>query len=246
MALVDQENHATAQKIRQHHAAMVKNLAAQVARLADTVGQDNWQAARDALAAHVRKEILPHAKAEEATIYAEARARSSLSALIDAMTLEHRHIAALTEEIANAPSALAALQAGAGLASLFAAHAQGENDVILPPLEEDPNVQLDRILHDMHHELTQAAPSEAQAPAAPDGGNEPIFLDVREIPHAQRHTIIFGLVAHLNPAQRLVLSVDHDPLPLRYQLEAQYGERLNWVYEAEGPREWRVVLTVSA
>jgi uncharacterized protein (DUF2249 family) len=36
--------------------------------------------------------------------------------------------------------------------------------------------------------------------------------------------------------------VDHDPRPLRYQLEARHGSCCDWAYLEQGPDVWRVRL----
>ncbi|MBN9492210.1 DUF2249 domain-containing protein [bacterium] len=65
-------------------------------------------------------------------------------------------------------------------------------------------------------------------------------LDVRELPHGQRHTVIFAAYAALQPGQSFVLVNDHDPRPLRYMFEAEHRNAFSWVYEEEGPQTWRV------
>ena len=40
----------------------------------------------------------------------------------------------------------------------------------------------------------------------------------------------------------LQIVVDHDPKPLRLQLEARHGSRCNWSYLEKGPDIWRVRL----
>lgn len=168
-----------------------------------------------------------------------AARRPGLGALIDAMVLEHGAIGRLTQEAAAATAPDAALCAAAGLVALFAAHAGIENDVILPPLENDPGVDVSEVLGHMHETLS----GHASAPSAPDGDADgDAHLDVRSVPHAQRHTLIFGLVSHLKPDQALILTVDHDPLPLRYQLEATRPGAFGWEYQLEGPAMWRVAI----
>lgn len=238
------QNAAVGETIRHHHARMVEALEAQVSRLAQASLEDDWQAARAALVDHVRREIIPHAKAEEATIYHAARQEPQLTPLITAMVLEHGHILKLTDDLASASNALAALRIGAGLEALFAAHADNENSVIVPALEGDRNVSLRDILREM--QLKLAAASETADPNAPPADDDPILLDVRQVPHAQRHALIVGLLSHLGEHQRLILTVDHDPLPLRYQLAARYGDRLGWAYEDNGPKVWRIVVTLGA
>jgi uncharacterized protein (DUF2249 family) len=65
-------------------------------------------------------------------------------------------------------------------------------------------------------------------------------LDVRtEIPK-RRHEIIFESFAGLAPGAAYVLVNDHDPKPLRYQLEAENAGEFTWEYLEEGPEVWRV------
>jgi organic hydroperoxide reductase OsmC/OhrA len=65
-----------------------------------------------------------------------------------------------------------------------------------------------------------------------DGGAN--LLDVRSIPPPRRHQLIFGLLDRLPPGEALVLINDHDPLPLRYQLEATRESAYGWEYLEEG------------
>ncbi len=67
-------------------------------------------------------------------------------------------------------------------------------------------------------------------------------IDVKEIDPRHRHTIIQQLFAHLAPGASLQLVVDHDPKPLRFQLEAKYGAHCQWTYLEQGPDNWRVRL----
>ena len=67
-------------------------------------------------------------------------------------------------------------------------------------------------------------------------------LDVRRLPHAERHGTIFGLLPRLAPDQALVLTVDHDPQPLRYQLQALFPDAFGWEYLQRGPTLWRVAV----
>jgi uncharacterized protein (DUF2249 family) len=63
---------------------------------------------------------------------------------------------------------------------------------------------------------------------------------VRDLPPAQRHTTIFDACHGLLPGAGFVLVNDHDPRPLRYQLEAQYPGEHTWDYLQTGPGVWRV------
>lgn len=75
---------------------------------------------------------------------------------------------------------------------------------------------------------------------------QPGDLDVRALAPAQRHERIFAAVAALLPGESFVLTNDHDPKPLRYQLDAEEPGQIAWTYLAEGPEVWRVQLTRAA
>jgi uncharacterized protein (DUF2249 family)/iron-sulfur cluster repair protein YtfE (RIC family) len=80
----------------------------------------------------------------------------------------------------------------------------------------------------------------ARGEAAPAGDAEEPDLDVRQVSHAQRHGLIFTAYRALRPGRGFVLVNDHDPLPLRYQFEAQYTGEYTWDYLEAGPTVWRV------
>ena len=65
-------------------------------------------------------------------------------------------------------------------------------------------------------------------------------LDVRPLPHGQRHESIFAAFGLLASGTAFVLVNDHDPKPLRYQFEAQHGDGFTWDYLESGPTVWRV------
>ncbi len=73
--------------------------------------------------------------------------------------------------------------------------------------------------------------------AAESTGGE---LDVRSLAPARRHEVIFSTIDHLAAGGDLTLVNDHDPLPLRYQLEATRGDLFSWEYLEQGPTTWRV------
>lgn len=76
--------------------------------------------------------------------------------------------------------------------------------------------------------------------AADDTDEEEPDLDVRELAHFKRHDVIFTAYRALRPGRGFVLVNDHDPLPLRYQFEAEHAGRFTWDYLEAGPQVWRV------
>ncbi len=68
-------------------------------------------------------------------------------------------------------------------------------------------------------------------------------LDVREIPPAQRHPLIFQTFESLAPGEAMRLINDHDPKPLYYQFAAELTGQFEWEYEEQGPEAWKVRIT---
>jgi uncharacterized protein (DUF2249 family) len=66
------------------------------------------------------------------------------------------------------------------------------------------------------------------------------IIDVREVPPARRHPLIFETFEALDPGTSFVLVNDHDPKPLYYQLAAEQPGTFTWDYLEEGPEVWRV------
>lgn len=66
------------------------------------------------------------------------------------------------------------------------------------------------------------------------------LIDVRIIPPAERHPKIFGMLNALAPGGSMLITSDHDPRPLHYQLQANYPGIFDWDYLEQGPVVWRV------
>ena len=71
-------------------------------------------------------------------------------------------------------------------------------------------------------------------------------LDVRPMPPKVRHETFFERIDQLATGETLRLVNDHDPLPLRYQLDATRPHQFRWEYVEQGPEEWAVDVTSRA
>jgi uncharacterized protein (DUF2249 family) len=67
-----------------------------------------------------------------------------------------------------------------------------------------------------------------------------LTLDVRTLPAPQRHERIFALLDQLAIGQELVLINDHEPRPLRYQIQAAQPESFAWDPQQTAVHEWTV------
>lgn len=71
-------------------------------------------------------------------------------------------------------------------------------------------------------------------------------IDVTQIEPKIRHDTIFDRLDALSPGEALRLVVDHDPVPLRYQLDATRGRQFDWSPVMSGPEEWQIDITCRA
>lgn len=76
--------------------------------------------------------------------------------------------------------------------------------------------------------------------------SQPLVIDVRPIPKPQRHPLIFDALEQLASGESLVVHNDHNPIPLRGQVEAIFGPQFSWSYLEEGPEEFRLQFTREA
>jgi len=69
------------------------------------------------------------------------------------------------------------------------------------------------------------------------------ILDVTKLHPSVKHQTIFEKIGKLNQGESLTIHNDHDPKPLRYQLENMWGNTFGWEYLEEGPEWWKVKIT---
>ncbi|HVU32657.1 MAG TPA: DUF2249 domain-containing protein [Opitutaceae bacterium] len=68
-------------------------------------------------------------------------------------------------------------------------------------------------------------------------------LDVRPLAGRIKHATIFQRWFDLPVGAHFVLVNDHDPVPLKYQFDAEYTGAFTWEYLERGPEEFRVKIT---
>jgi len=68
-------------------------------------------------------------------------------------------------------------------------------------------------------------------------------LDLRQTPRERRHSIVFYAFDELPVGGSFFLVNDHDPQPLRAQMEQLRPGELSWEYELRGPYEFRIRVT---
>jgi uncharacterized protein (DUF2249 family)/iron-sulfur cluster repair protein YtfE (RIC family) len=232
---------AAAAAVEQHHAQLSGALALKVEAVVTAV---DWRVAQHELVAWCRRELVPHALAEEQALYPAAHGKPEARLLIDGMLAEHAVLTGLVSEVAAADSDIRAAAAATALRVLFDSHLQKENELVLPLLVADPEVSVAALLEGMH-ELLGAAHGAAEEDGCghqctcgeADGPDLP-ELDARAVPHAIRHATIFGALDSIRPGGGLVLIAPHDPLPLLKQVEQRAPGAFEVSYRERGPEAW--------
>ena len=242
--------------IRAHHRALAETLDGYTADLEAGVSSlDTASLAEllDGLTGFLTGELLPHARGEEQSLYPALdpiiREHGSPTAT---MRVDHEYIGQYARQIGETARRLRAAgeQERAVLAKqlarqaiqlqgLFAVHLAKEERVYLPLVEQ-------AISAGDQHALLAALHDEADGAGDGAGENAIEALDVRDLPPAQRHQIIFARFNALPVGGSFELVNDHDPKPLYYQLTAEYTGQLLWQYLEQGPQVWRVRMGKAA
>lgn len=147
-----------ARTIVHHHAVLRRGLERRVGTLCDAV--ENGVPHEQALAVlreYVTAEILPHAEAEERTLYLDATADARGSELVRTLADEHSELAYLAGRLRPGVDGSEAATMAEWIATLFASHAAKENDLLLPALSSS-DADLAVLLADMHR-ARPAAPA---------------------------------------------------------------------------------------
>lgn len=234
--------------IRTHHAELAQKLMEYAGQFDAGINQFDVSLLTDLLTqlgSFLTDELLPHAQGEERVLYpALDPVIAQHGSPTSTIRIDHEYLTRFIQEATDLAGKLrsvgqrerdpiaAQLQQVLGqLQTLLTVHLAKEEQVYLPLVEQhfSPDEQ-QRLLGELH----EAA---AQIPRAEDGHE---LLDVRSLPPAQRHSLIFVRFAALAEGEWFVLVNDHDPKPLYYQLNFEYRGALIWDYLEQGPEDWRV------
>jgi uncharacterized protein (DUF2249 family) len=249
-----------AEAVEQHHAQMAGTLAVRVEALVAAAAAGDRTRAEDARAVLVswcEQDLVPHALAEERTMYPAARAKLEGKLLVEGMLEEHKTITGLVQLLASSTDPVRAASAAKALQVVFDDHLSKENELVLPLLVAAPDVSVADLLGGMHELLGGGEHAEHEGRSAEEGvhhaggeghhcncGEEDDAtypeLDARAVPHAIRHATIFGALDGVRPGAGMVLVAPHDPLPLLKQIEDRAPGAFEVSYLERGPEAWRL------
>lgn len=251
------EDAAAVVAVERHHAELSGRLSVLVEGLlsaaADPYDGGVAGPARGRLVAFLADELLPHAAAEEQSLYPAAAADERARLLVDGMVAEHRVLEGLVADLRDATDAVRAAATARSLQVLFDAHLSKENELLLPAVAANPDTSLAAVLAGMHEILGHGEEQHEHAGGCGCGGSCDCGeddeagavpeLDVRAVPHAIRHATVFGALDAVPARGSLVLVAPHDPVPLLDQIRARTNGAFAVAYEQRGPEAWRLRLT---
>ncbi|MBS2965158.1 DUF2249 domain-containing protein [Actinocrinis puniceicyclus] len=218
-----------ASTVRRAQRSLTGALRPKVALLTELkLGPEARERAQEALARLCDGPLRRYLDACDQTLYAAAadapETRLLIRALRTSAAVLRRHLDALPN--ADEPPTVTSL--AESIDAVFAAHLAIERTVLLPALAALPGVDLPALAADLETLL--------------DGGTvqTPAVLDVRAISRGQRHPRVFARFARLAPGEAFTLVNNHDPKPLRRELQATYPGAVTWRYLESGPERWQV------
>ncbi|WP_194904705.1 DUF2249 domain-containing protein [Catenulispora rubra] len=169
-----------------------------------------------------------HLTATDEALYAPAAGAAQTRLLVRALRTAAAAFDPLITALSTASDADRAAGAARSLDTVLAVHFAVEQSVLLPALADLPGADLAALAADLGT-LLEGGRLESSA-----------VIDVREIPHGQRHPRIFARFARLAPGQDFVLVNNHDPKPLRREFDATHPGAFTWDYLESGPEQWRI------
>ena len=142
-----------AKQIRQivhHHAVLRRGLERRAGALCEAAENGvPFQRQLAILRVYLEEEILPHAKAEERTLYRAVATQARGSDLVRTLTAQHHALAYLAGRLRPGADGGEAAAVSEWIATLFAGHVAKENDLLLPALAGS-GADLASLLADMH------------------------------------------------------------------------------------------------
>ena len=137
-------------QIIHHHAVLRRGLERRVGALCEAVESGvPFERQMTILRDYLTGEILPHAEAEERTLYPAAATHTRGGGLVRELTGEHHALAYLAGRLRHGADGSEAATAAERIATLFAGHVAKENDLLLPALAGS-GTDLASLLADMH------------------------------------------------------------------------------------------------
>lgn len=180
-------NEEAFQAMIQHHQLLVDGVRSRAFAIKTSQGSKDTSTVRIAdLVNFLELEVIPHAKAEEHTIYQVAIEALDLDELVVSMKVEHEELASLLAQLKKLAESGAtgiddASRVANSISNLFAAHARSENEDILSNLVVLPHVDLVMVLKQMEQLFLAEKRSAAQPSSLPVDHEQKLVLVILDL-----------------------------------------------------------------
>ncbi|MFK0250412.1 DUF2249 domain-containing protein [Amycolatopsis azurea] len=186
------------------------------------------QAAQADMNAFCAGRVQRHLAAVDQTLYVPAAGAGPTHLLVLALRIQHRIIAHDISVLEATSTAAESRAAARSVVTNLESCLEIQKSVLLPALAELPGIGLSRLAQDMGTLLDGKQLEKLDE------------LDVREVPHGLRHSLIFDTYARLGEGESFVLVNNHDPKPLRREFDTAFPGKYAWDYLEQGPVQWRI------
>lgn len=136
-----------------HHERLFRRLDALVEELITAVvdaDDERTRAARGNVVDYLISDLLPHADAEEDSVYPAARTIPWARAMIDELAHEHVLLNQLTQHLTSEDNPVRAATTAESLRVMFRHHITSENTVVLPLVAAAPGLSLANLVATLH------------------------------------------------------------------------------------------------
>lgn len=145
-------NDAVIDAIRAHHAQLADQLRVRTDAVLAAARNGDCTTAAEQLHDWYRDVLIPHAVAEEQSLYSPAAELDSIRLLVDGMLAEHRFLVGQVADLARAAGPVDVAATAAAARAVFTVHLGKENDLLLPALDR-AGADLATLLDGMHEIL---------------------------------------------------------------------------------------------
>ena len=131
----------------------------------------------------------------------------------------------MLSRLTKASDATASVDGAGGLVAVFTSHVAKEEALVLPRLLGEGDVEPAGFVARMDELARRNGAAGA--------------LDLRDLAPQYRQRLVLARFGALRPGSSFALVNDHDPEPVRHQLEVRYTGEVIWEVLQAGPLVWR-------
>jgi len=229
------------QQMVAHHRELTTLLRKRVAALRSVIiGGQPFAGEHASVRDFLTVEVIPHARAEEDVVYDVSASLPDMAALVEGMTMEHEALVSLATQFADADNGALSISAATAFSALFDVHVRKENELLLPALASR-GIEAPALLAGMKSAFDAYRRSAlATTPGDDTSASAERVVDTRLAATESCAQLTNKTIDALAFGESFLLVADHDPVALRYMLDAERPGATSWQPLEDGPARWQV------